>query len=123
MLTLFKILLWRKENEKRRIEFAKRLQKIRSNPVAQPIKNESNSPVVSVPKVSTPKTTGMSYEARRESILHKMNQQEHIVKDSMGERWVKCEKCGAIETTQHFGIYGGQNRATLGICNKCDKKD
>ena len=112
-----------KENEKRRIEFAKRLQKIRSNPVAQPIKNQSNSPLAAEAKVSTPKTTGMSYEARRESILHKMNQQEHIVKDSMGERWIKCEKCGAIETTQHFGIYGGQNRATLGICNKCDKKD
>ena len=60
-----------------------------------------------------------SYEYRRKSILSQMNQVTKQVRDSTGARWIKCEKCGAVETEEKFWTFGGPNRLTCGICKKC----
>lgn len=47
--------------------------------------------------------------------------QETPIYDSQNNRWVKCEICGEINTTDCFAFYGGKNGA-LGVCNSCNKK-
>ena len=54
--------------------------------------------------------------------MPKMNQQTEIVRDEKGVRWVRCEKCGKIDTEEHFPFLGGQNKATLGTCRECINK-
>ena len=68
-------------------------------------------------KLEKPKE--VSYEGRRNSVLPQMDQLTKLVIDDIGVRWLKCEKCGAIETEDKFWSYGGQNYLTRGICNKC----
>ena len=67
-------------------------------------------------------TSSLSYEARRESILPRMNQQQEQVRDATGARWIKCELCGSVETEDKFWSYGGANHVNLGTCYKCGKK-
>lgn len=66
------------------------------------------------------KITPKSIEERRKEILPKMNQQEEPVRDSSGERWIKCEKCGKIALSSDFVVYGGEGKATLGECYDCN---
>ncbi len=66
--------------------------------------------------------TTISYEARRESILPRINQQTEQVRDMTGARWVKCEICGSVETEEKFWSYGGDNHVNLGMCYKCNKR-
>lgn len=49
-------------------------------------------------------------------------QQEMPIRDSKGERWVKCEICGKILPSDKFVVYGGMNRVNLGTCEDCSKK-
>lgn len=71
---------------------------------------------------SRPSTPSMSYEARRESILPRMDQQTEQVRDATGARWIRCEICGSVETEDKFWSYGGANHVNLGTCYKCGKK-
>ena len=71
---------------------------------------------------SRPSAPSMSYEARRESILPRMNQQTEQVRDATGARWIRCELCGSVETEDKFWSYGGANHVNLGTCYKCGKK-
>ena len=71
---------------------------------------------------SRPATPSMSYEARRESILPRMDQQTEQVRDATGARWIRCELCGSVETEDKFWSYGGANHVNLGTCYKCGKK-
>lgn len=66
-------------------------------------------------------TAPMTYEARRESILPLMEHQTELALDATGARWLRCEKCGAVETVDFFQEYGGPNRVR-GICYKCYKR-
>ena len=59
-----------------------------------------------------------SYEERRKSILHLMNQETVPAIDSIGKRWHRCEKCGAIETSDKFWTY----KMNRGECKKCEPK-
>lgn len=58
-------------------------------------------------------------EAPNSAILSLIEQQAKPAYDSMGRRWVKCEKCGRIGTDDIFGSYGGQNHVNLGTCYNC----
>ena len=74
------------------------------------------------PSYSRPAITSLSYDARRESVLPRMDQQQEQVRDATGVRWVKCELCGSVETEDKFWSYGGTNHVNLGTCYKCGKK-
>lgn len=56
---------------------------------------------------------------RKEEILYLIEQQEVQARDSRGERWVRCEKCGVIDVVANFVSYGGKGRINLGTCNNC----
>ena len=50
------------------------------------------------------------------------SQQEKIIKDADGNRWVQCECCGKKAKESDFLRYGGSNHVNLGVCNECYKK-
>ena len=60
-----------------------------------------------------------AYEQRKEEILPVIEQQQKPARDSTGRRWVKCEKCGKIDTDEKFVSYGGTNHVNLGLCSNC----
>jgi len=57
-----------------------------------------------------------------DEIILLIEQQIEPAHDSDGNRWIKCEKCGCIDTEAEFVIYGGPNHVNLGICYKCREK-
>ena len=67
--------------------------------------------------------TTISYDERRQSILSVIDQQKKPVKDEFGKRWIRCEKCGAVETEEKFWTYGGENHVNLGTCYECTKRE
>lgn len=64
---------------------------------------------------------GMSVAMRKnyELLGADFTQQETQVRDSVGNRWVKCEYCEKIAKTDEFVFYGGLGRVNLGICRDC----
>lgn len=46
-------------------------------------------------------------------------QQERQIRDSEGNRWIKCELCGKIAKENEFATYGGPGRINLGTCKEC----
>lgn len=60
--------------------------------------------------------------SRYEQIKDQFDQTDNPVYDSSGGRWIKCEICGEIKESSDFLDYGGPNRATLGLCRDCLKK-
>lgn len=61
----------------------------------------------------------IEYSPTSEEILNLLAQQDTVAYDSIGRRWIKCEKCSHIGTDDDFSSYGGYNRANLGICYSC----
>lgn len=61
-------------------------------------------------------------EAEREEISRRLDQQESRVEDSLGNRWIRCERCGKESTTDDFMMYGGDGRINLGLCYDCGRK-
>ena len=51
-----------------------------------------------------------------------MSQQTEQVRDSSGNRWIKCEICGLIDTDDKFVSYGGTAHINLGTCYNCSRK-
>lgn len=47
------------------------------------------------------------------------NQQETQVRDTDGNRWIKCEFCGKIAMESEFSSYGGAGHINLGTCKEC----
>ena len=62
-----------------------------------------------------------TYNQYKDEILSLIEQQDTPVRDSKGSRWVKCKKCGRIDTEEEFVSYGGKNHVNLGLCNSCGR--
>lgn len=67
-------------------------------------------------------TMAGSKKEYRAGIMSRMNQVEEPVWDPDRNRWIRCEICGKIDTSDKFSTYGGPQKATLGICRNCIKK-
>lgn len=52
-------------------------------------------------------------------IMKQIKQQEEVVRDEQGRRWVKCEYCDKIAPADEFVVYGGIGTINLGICRHC----
>ncbi len=52
----------------------------------------------------------------------KRKRQERQVRDSQGNRWIKCEFCGKIAMESEFVTYGGPGRMNLGTCKECKER-
>lgn len=55
----------------------------------------------------------------RKNLESGLEQQETPVRDSDGNRWVRCEFCGKIATDAAFSSYGGAGHVNLGTCKEC----
>ncbi len=55
-------------------------------------------------------------------VSDKFNQQNSIIRDCFGNRWVKCERCNAIKQDVEFTSYGGTDHINLGTCRECSRK-
>lgn len=88
--------------------------------VVQPISSAivSVTPTVDIPS-RKPSWENLNNEQFREKILYLIEKQDEQARDSSGVRWIKCEKCGIIDTEANFVTYGGIGRLNLGICNNC----
>ena len=62
------------------------------------------------------------YEIGLSDVASKFTQQTQIIRDRFRNRWVKCEKCGAIKQDVEFVSYGGINHVNLGLCKECSRK-
>lgn len=107
-----------KRMRERQEEYERHRREMTSKEVTVPSYNDNSPNITYKPSTST----SMSYEARRESILSRMDQQVSQVRDSTGARWIRCELCGSVETDDKFWSYGGANHVNLGTCYKCGKK-
>ena len=61
-------------------------------------------------------------EKERAGLEALLDQQETVVTDALGRRWVRCEICGKAATDDAFSSYGGRGRTNLGICRDCMDK-
>lgn len=107
-----------KRMRERQEEYERHRREMASKEVTVPSYTDNSPNITFKPSTST----SMSYEARRESILSRMDQQVSQVRDSTGARWIRCELCGSVETEDKFWSYGGANHVNLGTCYKCGKK-
>lgn len=48
-----------------------------------------------------------------------ITQQDTIVYDDQGRRWVLCERCGKVKRDVDMVSYGGPGKVNLGICKEC----
>ncbi|MFR1436360.1 MAG: competence protein CoiA family protein [Acutalibacteraceae bacterium] len=83
------------------------------------------SPVqqTTVGQVSLPKKSPLTktLEERKQEILPHIDQQQYVVKDSDGVRWVKCKTCEKIAPEEEFVGYGGTGELNLGTCRQCSR--
>ncbi len=56
-----------------------------------------------------------------EEVKDLFTQQDKQIRDSSGQRWIKCEICGEIKPVFEFFDYGGKNRVNSGICSACNR--
>lgn len=48
---------------------------------------------------------------------------DDIIRDSNGNRWVKCKFCGKISMEKYFITYGGIGTINIGTCYDCQSLD
>lgn len=59
----------------------------------------------------------------KEEVLHCFdNPTDEPVFDRFNTRWVKCERCNNILSSDQMASYGGRGKAHLGICRECSFK-
>lgn len=68
---------------------------------------------------SKPSQPSLTYGQLKQEVLPLIEQQQKQARDSLGNRWVKCEKCGFIDIDDKFVSYGGPGRINIGTCNNC----
>lgn len=115
-----------KENKRRMEEFQRQEKEIREQQLLLRNYQQKSSvvnpsvPLNPVNRVSAKHATpSMTYNQCEEEIISLIEQQDKPVRDSMGRRWIKCEKCGCIGKEDIFISYGGENHVNLGICYNC----
>ena len=61
----------------------------------------------------------------KKNLAFKLDQQETQVRDSEGNRWIKCEYCGKMAVDSEFSSYGGPIgiHLNLGTCKECLAKN
>lgn len=105
-----------REEYQRRIE----LQRLEDN-------NKKNKSRLEVKKRIEDQETQESkwYSEQEVNKIFDMNfeAQETQIRDSFGNRWIKCEICGKIAKEEEFSIYGGDGHINLGKCSKCSKNN
>ena len=74
-------------------------------------------------RIEKEKAQLQKYEELKQSIIPYIDQQEKMVKDSEGNRWVKCDFCGKIAMENEFGIYGGSGTINRGTCRECERNN
>lgn len=52
-----------------------------------------------------------------------LEQQEKPVRDTAGNRWIKCEFCGKTAMDGEFDSYGGPGHVNLGTCKECSRNN
>lgn len=111
------------EENKRRLEKLQRQEKEIKEWQMLPRNNQQKSFMANPSVQLNPVDSVPAKHARpnicEEDIISLIEQQHTPVRDSMGRRWIKCEKCGCIDTDNNFISYGGNNHVNLGICYKC----
>ena len=110
------------EEEKRRKleeERKRELERLRKETARQKAKRETEA-------ARAAEEAARAHEAamveERERIIGELDQQDRQVRDSFGNRWVRCEKCGKASTVDEFQSYGGAGRINLGVCYGCGRK-
>lgn len=58
-----------------------------------------------------------------EQVKDLFTQQQNIIRDSFGNRWVQCKICGQIKPDIEFPFYGGIDSVNLGECYTCKKQN
>ena len=61
-------------------------------------------------------------ESGYEDVSDKFAQNDFIVRDSSGQRFVKCDYCGEIKPDYKFASYGGLQHVNFGICRECARR-
>lgn len=88
-----------------------------------PVKNAFANTALPILGNQQTQTPVKSYEERKREIIPFIDSESVTVKDSSGQRWVKCTQCGKIDTTANFGCYGGSGKdINMGICYNCSRK-
>ena len=72
-----------------------------------------------IPEITKEEQNRKGYE----QVKDLFTQQDTIIRDEFGTRWIKCKLCGEIKINSDFVSYGGRNDKNLGKCSKCFRKD
>lgn len=127
-------LAWEKEQERRRIEQARRQKEAEQRKeacLAQFKKQQDQAAEIEQRKKEQIEAERQARKEReeinKERIREKIDasidlDQEHPFYDSAGNRWIRCEYCGRLSTEEDFVSYGGSNHANLGTCKECQRK-
>ena len=74
-------------------------------------------------KISTPNySKEQQYIIGYDDVKNLLNQQDNIIRDRFGKRWVKCTWCNEIKPDTEFPSYGGVS-INFGKCRECSKKN
>lgn len=67
-------------------------------------------------EIQSPKS---KHQSSYEDVKDLFTQQDTVIKDRYGNRWVQCEICGEIKLSSEFSVQGGANKVNLGRCRDC----
>ena len=79
------------------------------------------SDTVEAPNIETEEEETAEIKSGYEEIIDQMNQQDYMVRDSYGVRWIKCTICGKVMPSDMFSAYGGAGKVNLGECRECTR--
>lgn len=102
------------ENAKRQEDWKKEKQRLREE--AKRVKAEQ----AEKQRIETEKN---EQEMKQKDAVGDFENQETQIKDSAGNRWIKCEFCGKIGVDKEFSSYGGAGKINLGTCYDCARNN
>lgn len=127
-------LAWEKEQERRRIEQARRQKEAEQRQqeyVAQYKERQDlaaelerrRKEQIEAERQARKEREEINKERIREKIDASIDlDQENPFRDSDGNRWIRCEYCGRLSTEEDFVSYGGNHHVNLGTCKECNRK-
>ena len=107
---------WLEEQCKRREEFAKK-QRIQKEEAEKARAEQEERKRIEDEKILEEKRR--LEEDFKKNLESGLEQQETPVRDSEGNRWIRCEFCGKIAKDSEFSSYGGAGHVNLGTCKEC----